>query len=111
MSQGEFELYPDQTAKDFIKPSPSGMIEEEFDIDGDELAIAQGYELEKPEIGDNMEEEEGGGEEKPPLQVQGDEFACSVCCLVKHKSQFAGSSKEGPVCKECAESDPGMLLE
>lgn len=36
------------------------------------------------------------------MSVQNDEFVCSECFLVKHKSQLAYMSSNGPVCKDCA---------
>ena len=34
--------------------------------------------------------------------MQGDEFICSECFLVKHRSQLDHTTEDGPVCKECA---------
>ena len=49
------------------------------DMDDDENAIAEDYEL------------------------PGAEFICSECFLVKHRSQLAYTTDDGqPVCKECA---------
>ena len=37
------------------------------------------------------------------IPMQGDEFICSECFLVKHRSQLAYTTADGePVCKECA---------
>ena len=37
------------------------------------------------------------------IPMQGDEFICSECFLVKHRSQLAYTTDDGqPVCKECA---------
>ena len=37
------------------------------------------------------------------IPMQGDEFICSNCFLVKHRSQLAYTTPDGkPVCKECA---------
>ncbi|RFT27574.1 dUTPase, partial [Gardnerella vaginalis] len=37
------------------------------------------------------------------IPMQGDEFICSECFLVKHRSQLAQMSQDGqPICKECA---------
>ncbi len=33
---------------------------------------------------------------------QADEFTCSVCFLIHHRSQLAGEKKGQLVCKECA---------
>ena len=37
------------------------------------------------------------------ILMQGDEFICSQCFLVKHRSQLAYTDEDGqPVCEECA---------
>lgn len=36
------------------------------------------------------------------LPPQEDEFTCTECFLVKHRSQLAKKSKLGPVCQECS---------
>ena len=36
------------------------------------------------------------------LPKQEDEFTCSRCFLVKHRSQLSGESAGQPVCRECA---------
>ena len=37
------------------------------------------------------------------IPMQGDEFICSECFLVKHRSQLAETTADGqPICKECA---------
>ena len=36
------------------------------------------------------------------LPRQADEFTCSKCFLVHHRSQLDHEGKHGPVCKECA---------
>lgn len=36
------------------------------------------------------------------LPPQEDEFTCTNCFLVKHRSQFDHEGKYGPICKECA---------
>ena len=37
------------------------------------------------------------------IPMQGDEFICSECFLVKHRSQLAYTTEDGqPVCQECA---------
>ena len=35
------------------------------------------------------------------LPRQEDEFTCSVCFLVHHRSQLAKDGKSGPICTEC----------
>lgn len=36
------------------------------------------------------------------LPRQADEFTCSQCFLVHHRSQLASEGKSGPICTECA---------
>lgn len=36
------------------------------------------------------------------LPPQADEFTCTECFLVKHRSQLDHMAKLGPVCRECA---------
>jgi len=36
------------------------------------------------------------------LPPQEDEFTCSNCFLVKHRSQLDHDTKSGPICRECA---------
>ena len=66
------------------------------DIDDDENSIAEDYEL----PGADLSNEHAS---VTVIPMQGDEFICSECFLVKHRSQLAGTSADGqPVCKECA---------
>ncbi|RBP99549.1 DUF4193 domain-containing protein [Bifidobacterium xylocopae] len=66
------------------------------DIDDDENAIAEDYEL----PGADLSNEDAS---VTVIPMQGDEFICSVCFLVKHRSQLDHMTKDGqPVCKECA---------
>lgn len=36
------------------------------------------------------------------LPAQADEFTCVECFLVKHRSQLAGESDLGPICRDCS---------
>ncbi|CAB4336036.1 MAG: DUF4193 family protein [Actinobacteria bacterium] len=36
------------------------------------------------------------------IPKKADEFTCSRCFLVSHRSQLAKEDKSGPVCRECA---------
>lgn len=36
------------------------------------------------------------------LPAQEDEFTCVSCFLVKHRSQLAPDTADGPICRECA---------
>ncbi len=66
------------------------------DLDDDENAIAEDYEL----PGADLSNEDAS---VTVIPMQGDEFVCSQCFLVKHRSQFAYSDENGqPVCQECA---------
>ena len=64
--------------------------------DDDENAIAEDYEL----PGADLSNEDAS---VTVIPMQGDEFICSECFLVKHGSQLAYTDEDGqPVCKECA---------
>lgn len=66
------------------------------DIDDDENAIAEDYEL----PGADLSNEDAS---VTVIPMQGDEFICSECFLVKHRSQLATTDADGqPICKECA---------
>ena len=66
------------------------------DIDDDEKAIAEDYEL----PGADLSNEDAS---VTVIPMQGDEFVCSECYLVKHRNQLAYTTPDGePVCKECA---------
>ena len=64
-------------------------------VDVDETEQAEGYEL----PGADLSNEELSVRVLPR---QADEFTCSKCFLVKHRSQLAGESAGQPVCRECA---------
>ena len=64
-------------------------------LDDDENAIAEDYEL----PGADLSNEDSSVTADP---MQGDEFICSECFLVKHRSQLDHTTEDGPVCKECA---------
>ena len=66
------------------------------DMDDDENAIAEDYEL----PGADLSNEDAS---VTVIPMQGDEFICSECFLVKHRSQLAYTTDDGqPVCQECA---------
>ena len=65
------------------------------DLDDDETAIAEDYEL----PGADLSNEDSS---VTVIPMQGDEFICSECFLVKHRSQLDHTTEDGPVCKECA---------
>ena len=65
-------------------------------VDEDEAEAAEGFEL----PGADLSHEELSVRVLPR---QADEFTCSVCFLVHHRSQLAYVTKDGqPVCTECA---------
>ena len=66
------------------------------DMDDDENAIAEDYEL----PGADLSNEDAS---VTVIPMQNDELICSACFLVKHRSQLAYVTDDGqPVCEECA---------
>ena len=64
-------------------------------VDEDETEIAESLELPGADLSN----------EALTVQVvpkQQDEFTCSVCFLVHHRSQLAKETADGPVCRDCA---------
>ena len=64
-------------------------------VDVDEAELAENLELPGADLSD----------ESLTVRVlprQADEFTCSKCFLVHHRSQLDHESKSGPVCKECS---------
>ena len=97
LSQEDLDLYPEQT-DEFIAAAPISEYDED-EIDEDEQMLAKEADL-PSESGDDREEEK---EALPAaMPVQEDEFVCSLCYLVKHKSQLAKMDGNKPICKECA---------
>ena len=64
-------------------------------VDEDEAEAAEGFELPGADL---------SGEELSVrvLPRQADEFTCSRCFLVHHRSQLAGEKNGQPICSECA---------
>ncbi len=64
-------------------------------VDEDETEAAEGYELPGADL---------SGEELAVrvLPKQADEFTCSSCFLVHHRSQLAHEKNGQPICTECA---------
>ena len=64
-------------------------------VDVDETELAEGFELPGADL---------SGEEMSVRVVprQADEFTCTSCFLVHHRSQLASEGKGGPICTECA---------
>ena len=64
-------------------------------VDEDEAEAADSYELPGADLsGEEMEIR--------VIPRQADEFTCSVCFLVNHRSQLAGERGGLPICKDCA---------
>ena len=69
---------------------------DEFVVFGDGVLIVEDYEL----PGADLSNEDSS---VTVIPMQGDEFICSQCFLVKHRSQLAYTDEDGqPVCEECA---------
>ncbi len=64
-------------------------------VDVDEAELAESLELPGADLSDESLTYR-------VLPRQSDEFTCSKCFLVHHRSQLAGESSGLPVCKECA---------
>jgi hypothetical protein len=64
-------------------------------VDVDEVDVAESFELPGADLAD---------EELTVkvLPMQQDEFRCSRCFLVHHRSQLAGHRNGAPICRECA---------
>jgi hypothetical protein len=64
-------------------------------VDVDEAEVAEGFELPGADL---------SGEELTVrvLPMQTDEFRCSRCFLVHHRSQLADEKDGQPICRECA---------
>lgn len=64
-------------------------------VDEDETEAAEGFELPGADL---------SGEELAVrvLPRQADEFTCSSCFLVHHRSQLAAENAGQPICTECA---------
>ncbi|MGY5120017.1 DUF4193 domain-containing protein [Streptomyces sp. 900105755] len=93
-------------AKDFDAPRDDGVIDnlEELNarststsasaIDIDEFEAAEGLEL----PGADLSSERLAIPVLPPLD---DEFVCTACFLVYHRSQLAGGSSALRICRDC----------
>ncbi|CAN5666102.1 DUF4193 domain-containing protein [soil metagenome] len=64
-------------------------------VDEDEVEAAEAFEL----PGADLSHEELAVQVLPK---QTDEFTCTSCFLVHHRSQLATQGKQGPVCRDCA---------
>ena len=64
-------------------------------VDVDETELAENLELPGADLSD----------ESLTVRVlprQADEFTCTRCFLVQHRSQLAREGKDGPICSECS---------
>ncbi len=64
-------------------------------VDEDEVEAAEAFEL----PGADLSHEELAVQVLPR---QSDEFTCSSCFLVHHRSRLAGTRKGAPICRDCA---------
>jgi formylmethanofuran dehydrogenase subunit E len=64
-------------------------------VDVDEDASAENFELPGADLGDEELSVK-------VLPMQNDEFRCSNCFLVHHRSQYAKEKNGQPICKDCA---------
>jgi len=64
-------------------------------VDEDEVEAAETFEL----PGADLSHEELAVQVLPR---QSDEFTCTTCFLVHHRSQLARETKHGPICRDCA---------
>ena len=83
------------TDYDAPRRSTVDLEEDSLALDVDEAEAAEGFELPGADL---------SGEELTVsvIPMQADEFRCSRCFLVHHKSQRAGGSAGPDVCRECA---------
>ncbi len=86
----------DELSEDSIEELKSRRVDKNSsNVDVDETEMAEGFELPGADL---------SGEEMSVRVVprQADEFTCTSCFLVHHRSQLASEGKGGPVCRECA---------
>ena len=86
----------DDDAEDSIEELKSRRVDKSSSsVDVDETEQAEGFELPGADL---------SGEELSVRVVprQADEFTCSRCFLVHHRSQMAREVSGQPVCRECA---------
>lgn len=86
----------DEISEDSIEELKSRRVDtRSSSVDVDETEQAEGFELPGADL---------SGEELSVrvLPRQADEFTCSQCFLVHHRSQLASSKSGAMVCRECA---------
>lgn len=85
----------DDLSEDSLEELKSRRNDNSGDVDVDETEQAEGFELPGADLsGEEMEIR--------VIPRQADEFTCSVCFLVNHRSQLAGERGGLPICKDCA---------
>jgi len=86
----------DELAEDSIEELKARRVDKSASaVDVDEAELAETLELPGADLSD----------ESLTVRVlprQADEFTCSSCFLVHHRSQLDHEGKNGPVCRECA---------
>jgi hypothetical protein len=80
---------------DGIEALAKGRTDQSGSVDVDEAEVAENFELPGADLGDEELSVK-------VLPMQQDEFRCSSCFLVHHRSQFAKEKHGQPVCKDCA---------
>ena len=87
----------DDLAEDSLEELKARRVEKSSSsVDVDEAEQAEGFELPGADL---------SGEELSVRVIprQADEFTCSKCFLVHHRSQLARETKSGePICRDCA---------
>ena len=86
----------DELSEDSIEELKSRRVDKRSSsVDVDETEQAEGFELPGADL---------SGEELSVrvLPRQADEFTCSRCFLVHHRSQLAGEKGGAMICRECA---------
>lgn len=99
MLQDDPDLYTEQ-ADEYIDQDAASEFIDDAEIDEDEMSLAKNFDLPSEEIG-----EEKDVVLPAAMPVQADEFVCSVCYLVKHKSQLGRCEGKKLICRDCAPDD------
>ncbi len=85
----------DDLSEDSLEELKSRRNDTSGNVDVDETEQAEGFELPGADLsGEEMEIR--------VIPRQADEFTCSRCFLVNHRSQLAGERNGLPICKDCA---------
>ncbi|WP_026922329.1 DUF4193 domain-containing protein [Glycomyces arizonensis] len=80
---------------DSIEALAKGRSDQSGSVDVDEAEVAENFELPGADLGDEELSVK-------VLPMQNDEFRCSSCFLVHHRSQYAKEKNGQPICKDCA---------